>query len=101
MLERCKVGCQQCHGVMLGPCSSGLNVRRKAARAASYWRLGAWVISRGAAQGDPAGLQVSESTWAADCPELCHGVRWGCRRVNLHRQLVVRRGAGGVVRCAC
>jgi hypothetical protein len=83
-------------GVVLGPCGGGPSVRRKAARAAGYWRLGAWVVSCGDAQsgpvelqasesvldswlsgdalGGPVGLQVSESVWAAGCPEMCCGL---------------------------
>jgi hypothetical protein len=61
MLKRCGVGCRRCRGVVLGPCGGGANVRRKAARAIGYWCLGVWVVSRGAAQGDLAGLQEGES----------------------------------------
>jgi hypothetical protein len=70
--------------------AAGQLVRRKAESAVGYCCLGAWVVSHRAVQGDPAGLQVSQSAWAANCLVMPVEFRQGCRQVSPPAQPIVQ-----------
>jgi hypothetical protein len=74
--------------------AAGQMVRRKAESAARYCCLGAWVVSHRSVQGDPAGLLVSQSAWAASCLVIPEEFRKGCRQVSPPAQPIVQGCAG-------
>jgi hypothetical protein len=74
----------------VGPCSDGPIGQEEVGKSSQLLVFGCRVVGCGVAQGDLAGLQMSESTWAANCPATHLRFQRGCRQVSPIRQPIVQ-----------